>query len=388
MLIGEVKMGKRNMLPEGMRDLMLDECVIKRKLEKNIDELFFKWGYKEVITSTVEYYETFNQNFETLKEEDMYKFFDNKGRILVLRPDMTIPIARVVETKLKDLELPMKLRYNSNIFRAHKSFGGKRNEYTDAGVELIGLEDTKSDLEILVLAIESLKKLGLKDFKLEIGNIGFFNGAFENTDIDEGYKSKIAKFIDEKNLKSLEEYLENLDIDKEYKKFFNKLPWMFGERNILDEAKKLAFNKSINQNLVYLEKIYDELEQLGYGKNITFDLGMIPRLNYYTGIIFKGYCEGVGTTVLRGGRYDNLIKPYKAKIPAIGFSIDIDSVISNTDINTKIDEKEKLYKIYYGEDIKIEAIKKSMELREKEFIVELLPKEGLKEIQIVIEGGR
>ena len=93
-------MSKKNVLPEGTRDLILDECVIKRSIERDIDGMFESWGYKEVITPTVEFYETFNYNSQTLKEEDMYKFFDNRGRILVLRPDMTIPIARVVETKI------------------------------------------------------------------------------------------------------------------------------------------------------------------------------------------------------------------------------------------------------------------------------------------------
>lgn len=379
-------MGKRNVLPEGTRDLILDECIIKRQLEREIDELFQKWGYKEVITPTVEYYETFNQNSNPLREEDMYKFFDNKGRILVLRPDMTVPIARVVETKLKDTMLPIKLRYTSNIFRVHKSLGGKRNEYTDIGVELIGLEDGKSDLEILVLALEGLKKIGLKDFKLEIGNTGFFNGAFANTDIDEECKSKIAKFIDEKNLKSLEEYLEDLDIEKEYKAFFNKLPWMFGGKEILEQAKELAFNNSIKENLEYLEKLYLDLEQLGYGNNITFDLGMIPRLNYYTGIIFKGYCEGVGTTVLRGGRYDNLIKPYKKCLPAIGFSIDINSVIPIIGTDGDLNNRDEVYKIFYSENMKIEAIKKSQDLIEQGYIVELMPKDELEELKVVKEG--
>ena len=172
-------MKKKNILPEGTRDLILDECIVKRAIERDIDDIFYKWGYKEIITPTVEFYETFNHDSQTLKEEDMYKFFDNRGRILVLRPDMTIPIARVVETKFKDESLPIKLRYNSNVFRVHASLGGKRNEYTDCGVELIGLEDKKSDLEVLVLALEALEKLGLSDFKLEIGNIGFFEGVFK-----------------------------------------------------------------------------------------------------------------------------------------------------------------------------------------------------------------
>jgi len=379
-------MNKKNMLPEGTRDLILDECVIKRSLERDIDEIFEKWGYKEVITPTLEFYETFNYNSQTLREEDMYKFFDNRGRILVLRPDMTIPIARVVETKLKDAELPIKLRYTSNVFRVHESLGGKRNEYTDCGVELIGIEDKKSDLEVLVLALEALKKLGLNDFKLEIGNIGFFNGAFKNLDIDQKHIEVIAQFIEDKNLKNLEDYIDALDIKEEYKKFFNKLPWMFGDKNILEEAKKLAFNNDVKENLEYLEVLYSQLEALGYGENVTFDLGMVPRLNYYTGMIFRGYGEGVGNTLLRGGRYDSLIKSSNDYIPAIGFSIDINSVIENRKLNKNLNEDENIYTIYYSEQNRIEAIKKSEELRNQGYIVNLLPKEDIEEIKIV-KGG-
>lgn len=376
-------MNKKNVLPEGTRDLILDDCTIKRVLERDMDEIFEKWGYKEVITPTLEFYETFNYNSQALREEDMYKFFDNRGRILVLRPDMTIPIARIVETKFKDTKLPIKIRYTSNVFRVHESLGGKRNEYTDCGVELIGLEDKKSDLEVLVLALDALKKLGLKDFKLEIGNIGFFNGAFKNLDIDEEYKESIGKFIENKNLKNLEDYLGKLDIKEEYKKFFNKLPWMFGDKQVLIDAKKLAFNDEIKKNLEYLEKLYSQLNELGYGENVTFDLGMVPGLNYYTGIIFRGYGEGVGNTLLRGGRYDKLIRYSKKYVPAIGFSIDIDSIIPNIKLNGKIKKDENLYKIYYDEKHKIEAIKKSGELRKEGYIVELLPEDGVEKIKIV-----
>lgn len=378
-------MNKRNILPEGTRDLILDDCIIKRSLEKDIDKIFESWGYKEVITPTLEFYETFNYNSQSLREEDMYKFFDNRGRILVLRPDMTIPISRIIETKLKDTELPIKLRYTSNVFRVHESLGGKRNEYTDCGVEFVGLNAEKSDLEILVLALEALKKLGLKDFKLEIGNIGFFNGAFKNLEIDEEFKEVIAQFIENKNLKNLEDYLDSIEIKDEYKAFFNKLPWMFGDKEILNEAKKLAFNDEIKENLNYLENIYYELELLGYGENVTFDLGMVPRLNYYTGIIFRGYGDGLGKTVLRGGRYDNLIEISKNKIPAVGFSIDIDSVIPSIKLNSNIEEN-NYYKVLYNKKDKINAIKKSEELRKQGYIVDLLPDENIKEIKIIRNG--
>ena len=377
-------MKKKNILPEGTRDLILDECIVKRAIERDIDDIFYKWGYKEIITPTVEFYETFNHDSQTLKEEDMYKFFDNRGRILVLRPDMTIPIARVVETKFKDESLPIKLRYNSNVFRVHASLGGKRNEYTDCGVELIGLEDKKSDLEVLVLALEALEKLGLSDFKLEIGNIGFFEGVFKTLNISKESKEIIAQYIEDKNLKNLEDYLDEIDIKDEYKEFFNKLPWLFGDRSILEEAKVLAFNEELKANLEYLENLYSELDILGYGNKVTFDLGMVPRLNYYTGIIFRGYGEGVGNTVLRGGRYDNLITIGEEYIPAIGFSLDINSVIENVKISEKINAIDKSCKIYYSSKYRIEAIRKSEQLRQEGKIVELIPDDSVNEIKVLL----
>ncbi|MBE6063063.1 MAG: ATP phosphoribosyltransferase regulatory subunit [Clostridium butyricum] len=375
-------MSKKNVLPEGTRDLILDECVIKRSIERDIDGMFEAWGYKEVITPTVEFYETFNNSSQSLNEEDMYKFFDNTGKILVLRPDMTIPIARVVQTKLKDAEIPLRLRYISNVFRVHQSFGGKRNEFTDCGVELIGLEHNKSDLEVLVLALEALKKLELNNFKLEIGNIGFLKGVLNNIDITKEQKETIAQFIEDKNIKSLEEYLGELNIDDGYKRFLNKLPWMFGDKSILNDAKNLAFNADILSNIKYLETLYYELEKLGYGENVTFDLGMAPRLNYYTGIIFRGYGEGVGNTLLRGGRYDKLIPLGDGKyMPSIGFSIDINSVISV--IKNKKYSNRKTCRIYYKDEDKIKAIKESMKIRNEGYIVELLPKDDVYEMKIV-----
>lgn len=293
-------MVNKNIIPEGTRDLILDECIRKKELELEIENILNKWGYKEVITPTIEYYQTFNGGFQNLKEEDMYKFFDDKGRILVLRPDMTIPIARVVATKFKEINPPIRLRYTSNVFRVHESLGGKKNEYTDCGVELIGLNGIDSDVEILITALESLKVLKETGYKIEVGNINFFDSAVEWLNLDFEQRSFLAKLIDEKSMKELEEYLDMLKVGDDYKDFFMKLPWLFGGVEVLDIGEKYAINNEILNEIKYLRNIYEILDSLGYGDKLTFDLGIVPRLNYYTGIIFKGYVEGIGDTVLRG----------------------------------------------------------------------------------------
>ena len=379
-------MVNKNIIPEGTRDLILDECVRKKELELEIENILNKWGYKEVITPTIEYYQTFNGGFQNLKEEDMYKFFDDKGRILVLRPDMTIPIARVVATKFKEINPPIRLRYTSNVFRVHESLGGKKNEYTDCGVELIGLNGIDSDVEILITALESLKILKETGYKIEVGNINFFNSAVEWLKLDLEQRSFLAKLIDEKSMKELEEYLDMLNVGDDYKNFFMKLPWLFGGVEILDIGEKYAINNEILNEIKYLRNIYEILDSLGYGDKLTFDLGIVPRLNYYTGIIFKGYVEGIGDTVLRGGRYDELISTFGRDLPAVGFSINLDPLVQLED--EKSNREAEKYRIIYNPKDIVVAIKQGQVLRNLDYVAELVPSKDIEGIKVVKEGGQ
>jgi ATP phosphoribosyltransferase regulatory subunit len=368
-------MGKKYITPEGTRDLVLGECKIKKNLQIKIENILDKWGYNEVVTPTIEFYETFNSGFQNLKEEEVYKFFDNKGRILVLRPDMTIPIARVVATKFKDVPVPIRFRYSADVFRVNQSLGGKKNEYTDCGVELIGVKDASSDLEILITALDVLKILEESEIKLEIGNINFFNAAVKNLNLQEDERLNLAQLIDKKSLKELEEFLSELKVEEKYKEFFKKLPWLFGGREVLEIAREYSFNDELKESIDYLEKLALTLDELGYGELISFDLGMVQRLNYYTGITFRGYVEGVGAIALSGGRYDNLIALFGEDRPAVGFSINLDSLLDiMKDKNNEIKEN---YKLYYGNKNMVEAFKQGEVLRNEGYVVEMIFDENL-----------
>ena len=380
-------MGKKYITPEGTRDLVLGECKIKKNLQIQIENILDKWGYNEVVTPTIEFYETFNSGFQNLKEEEVYKFFDNKGRILVLRPDMTIPIARVVATKFKDVSAPIRFRYSADVFRVNQSLGGKKNEYTDCGVELIGVKDASSDLEILVTALDVLKILEESEIKLEIGNINFFNSAVKNLNLKEEERLRLAQLIDKKSLKELEDFLSQLKVTEEYKEFFTKLPWLFGGREVLEKAREYSFNDELKDSIDYLEKLASTLDELGYGDLISFDLGMVQRLNYYTGITFRGYVEGVGAIALSGGRYDNLIALFGEDRPAVGFSINLDSLLDIMK-DKNIDVKAS-YKLYYGNENMVEAFKQGESLRNEGYVVEMIFDENLVgEVKIKKVGER
>lgn len=378
-------MRKKYITPEGTRDIVLDECAIKRMLQKNIEDVLDKWGYDEIITPTIEFYDTINSGFEALREEELYKFFDNKGKIMALRPDMTIPIARVVASKFKEVKQSLRFRYCANVFRVHESLGGKKNEYTDCGVELIGEKDENSDLEILVTALDVLKVLEKYKYKLEVGNIKFFNSAVEELNLDYDEKMKLSQLIDRKSLQELEEYLESLNLEEKYKALFLKLPWLFGGKEILKEGRKYCFNNEMSESIDYLENISKELDQLGYGDLAYYDLGMVPTVNYYTGITFRGYVEGVGTTVLSGGRYDKLLSTFGEDRPAVGFSINLDSVLDI--IKDEKIQKRETYTVYYNKANEVKAFKESNELRKSGYIVKMYFKEDINEIKIEKAGN-
>lgn len=363
-------MRNKNIIPEGSRDLIFNECRKKKIIINGLEKTFETFGYDEVITPTVEYYKTFSIDDKCMDEEKIYKFFESSGRILALRPDMTLPIARVVSTKMKEVKTPIRLRYTSNIFRVNRKFDGKKNEYTDLGVELIGVPELDGDIEVLTMALEGFKKLNISNFKLEIGNIKFFNEIFDKSKIREDEKEKLAELIEEKSLIELEKFLNSLEIEESKRNFFKRLPWLFGDEDILNNNIEFKDDKDVMSAILYLKKINKILKELGYEDNITFDLGMVPGVNYYTGIIFKGYIEGARAPVLSGGRYDNLIKSFGRDLPAVGFSIDVDLILENINFNNE--EKIKEYIIYYGKNKLVQAIKESRAIRDKGIRVKLL----------------
>ena len=359
-------------IPRGTRDLVPNQCYIKRQLQLQIEEVFKSWGYEEIVTPTMEYYKTYRNGFGDLEDEKMFRFFDREGNILSLRMDMTVPIARVVATKFKNSPPPLRFRYCTNIFKVEECLSGRKNELTDCGMELIGLRSEESDLEVLCCAMDVFLGLDISSYVLELGDNNFFRVSCESINLKKEEQAILATLIDNKKLKELEQYVESLDIDREYKIFFMKLPMMFGSREVLEEAKKYCFNQKQMDIIDSLENLSDSLMQLGYEDNIIFDLGKVPRLNYYTGLIFEAYVQGIGSAILSGGRYDELIGKFGRNIPAIGFSIKLDYLLDVITVN----KKDERYILYYPVKKYIEALLRARELRKSGKIVELVPCKG------------
>lgn len=308
--------------PEGSRDLLFEECDDKKEIETTLSSLYKENNYRKVITPTIEYFDVFKSDNTGIEADEMYKLSDSWGRTTVLRPDNTMPIARLVATRLTKEDFPVRLYYNQNIFVRNKALAGRTDEIAQSGIELIGDGSLDADLEAVSMAVEALKRVKINSFKIEIGHAGFFNAILNNMNISQAEKADICNLIEGKNYSTLSDLLNKIGETAETA-VLHRLPRLFGGVEVLDEAKKLYRNDESDKALDYLKTVYEKLQAMGIADYVMIDLGLVNRSNYYTGIIFRGYAEGSGLTVLTGGRYDNLISEFGLDAPAIGFGVDV-----------------------------------------------------------------
>ncbi|ABK61372.1 MULTISPECIES: ATP phosphoribosyltransferase regulatory subunit [Clostridium] len=315
--------------PDGMRDILFKECEEKLYVEKKLRNLYKLNGFSEIISPTLEFYDVFNFENQPIAQEKMYKLFDRNGRILVLKPDMTMPIGRIVATKVNYKDYPLKLCYTSNIFRINENLNGKTSEITQSGIEIIGIENIKADAEVVITAIESLLQLGLKNFKIELGQSKFFKEIIKNENINKEEVFTLKNLIENKNYVALKDYLKEKTkiIKADTIKILEQLPRMFGDIGVVYEAKNLVNDNEQLKALDEILSLYKIIDKVGLSKYVSIDLGMIQDIDYYTGVIFKGYVEGVGDYILSGGRYDKLIGNFGCDLPSTGFGINIDNII-------------------------------------------------------------
>lgn len=314
--------------PEGLKDMLYEECAAKAEIERIITDLFTMRGYSRAITPTVEYYDLFDDDMLGIPQEQMYKLTSVSGRIMALRPDMTIPIARLVSTRLKDVPAPIRLYYTENIFKVNINGSGHENEITQSGIELIGAKGLAADLEVLDMAVKVFEKCGISDYAIELGHAGFFGSLVRGLGVDDEKKEEIRRSIESKNYAELSLILSGID-DSPSAKVLKLLPSLYGGAEILDEAEKLcAGNDEAMEYLDYLRELYSKLSEISPDANINLDLGMVHRNNYYTGVVFRGYINGYGNTVISGGRYDGLMEKFGRPMPATGFAVDNNALIS------------------------------------------------------------
>lgn len=350
--------------PEGTKDFLFAECSAMDDICGKIESVFVGRGYKKVITPGIEFYDVFSVPCSGISQEEMFKLTDNKGRLLVVRPDITLPIARMVSTRLKNSALPLKLYYKQPVYRNNPTLTGRRNEIMQMGVELLGVQGMRADLEILTTAIDSVMSVA-DDFRIELGHAEVFDALSDELNIDEDYKEKIRSSIESKNYSSLNNLLDKLEQSKTVRAI-RSLPSLFGGEEVFEKAKDICSGTKAEQALDYLHQIYSNLLPLGLGDKLIIDLGLVQRNDYYTGIVFSGYINGIGDAVVSGGRYDKLLSEFDAPMCAAGFAMDTDAVTLKqlSDADVSYSDKPELF-VFAEDGAEIEAISYVSELNKK-----------------------
>ena len=329
--------------PAGLTDILVKECELKFKIETAAREVFARHGYHVVQPPMFEYYDVYDA--AVTKAENMFKFFDNNGRMLALRPDLTTSVARIAATKPLG-ELPYRIAYSGSAFRNDETFSNdRRREFSQAGIELIGNSGTDADAEVIEIAIEALLKFGVKDFQIDLGHADYYKGLAEIAGLDPIVSDKLRANINDKDFVAIEGILDGIDIDEKLKEVFMELPKMFGGiETAVAAAKNPIIGEKSRAALENLISVYEILKGKGLDKYISTDLGMVPNLDYYTGIIVKGFAKGVAFPICSGGRYDNLTEKFGKALPATGIAIGIERVMTAlSDIRERNDENASEY---------------------------------------------
>ena len=355
--------------PEGTKDLLFEECLANRTVSSILGNVFSHRGFHEVLTPGIEFYDLFSESISGIPMEYMFKMSDSKGRLMVMRPDSTLPIARMVTTRLKNEPHPLRLYYNQRVYRYNPGLTGRSNEVMQTGIELIGAKGKRADLEVITTAIEALSKC-VPDFRIELGHAGFFKALAQKLPVSDSEREDIRCFIESKNYSALNSALDSLE-QTQAVNVIRKLPRLFGGIEVLDEAYALCDDEDALKALDYVREIYNDLSKYHLGDRLIIDLGLVQRNDYYSNIVFSGYVEGSGEPVLIGGRYDNLLDSFDAPAPAIGFGINVDSLSRVMLSRGNIPQKKKPDVLVHSEKgFEIEAIKYNATLAEANILGE------------------
>lgn len=365
--------------PEGVRDIYGKEYANKQNIQKLFENKLHSFGYQNIQTPTFEFFDVFSREIGTTPSKELYKFFDKEGNTLVLRPDFTPSIARCAAKYFMDETIPLRFCYAGNNFINTNNLQGKLKETTQMGAELIGDASPEADAEMIAMLVEALLNAGLKEFQVSVGQIDYFKGLCANAGLDEETQHALREFISSRNDFGAQELLLGKNISAQSIEALLHVNSLFGSYDILDKALEYADNPRSQKAIERLKQVYKLLQIYGVDEYISFDLAMVSKYNYYTGVIFSAYTYQAGSAIAKGGRYDNLLEKFGKPAPATGFVVTIDdlvSVLTRQNLCPKLENKNLL--LVYTDNFEMAAAKAKL-YREQGYSTVLLKKKESEE---------
>ncbi len=307
-------------IPAGTRDVLPDEMRELRAIGERLRSAFEDAGYGEVWTPMVEYEDVLRAGDESAADA-AYRMFDDQGQVLALRSDMTIPIARVVATRLAEAADPLRLCYSAHAYRTVGRRSGQQAEFLQSGIELIGVPGEGGEAEVVTLALSALSAAGLVRHRVGIGDGTLYRRLLTALDVPEDRHRGLLECLTGRDMVGLERRVDDLGLARDARDQLVGIPELRGGPEILDRG-----NGPGGDVLERLRTLYGVLEQQGVADRVILDLGLVRDLGYYTGAVFELYDPAVGFALGGGGRYDDLIGRFGAARPACGIALDVQRV--------------------------------------------------------------
>jgi ATP phosphoribosyltransferase regulatory subunit len=318
----------RSEIPRGTRVFLPAMAARKRWLEETLLAVFYRWGFQEVITPTFEYMDVLTLGLGEAYQGQLFKLEERRtGRLLSLRPDITIQIARLAATLLKEQPRPLRFCYVANLFRYNDSQTRNLQELYQAGVELIGLESPEADAEMIAIAVECMLEVGLNEFRLAVGQPEFFRSILAEAGLTDEARMQIQEALQKKDTSTLETLVMHYPLSTRDRQILLQLPTLFGKSEVFDKAAELVENRAAQRALDNLVQVYTILHTYGLEDRVLIDLSDIRGFDYYTGITFEGFTPNLGYRVCSGGRYDHLLGCYGPNDSATGFAVDLEALL-------------------------------------------------------------
>jgi len=360
-----------NYTTDGFENIQYQGYHTLHAIENKLHKLFKLNGYSQIATPTFENYDMYAFE-ESIDSDNLFKLVNHQGRVMALKPDATLPAARMAALSHPNPDDIIKFSYSTHIFRNFASPEIVKKELTQMGIEYFGNPNPDCDRDVIALAINALQIFGIEDIHIDIGHVGFINYLFNEIDLSKAERTELFGYFETKNIGDIHNFLEHHTIAPVIRKIILEIPMLYGNpKDIINQMKTLCLNQDMERVVSELEAIYHHLDLLDLSKYLYFDIGFTNQMNYYSDIIFKGYVNNWGEPLLFGGRYNHLSSKFGIDRPACGFGMDLLSLMDYLEIQKCLpEEPENKVVIFYTKGDEKRSFETAMMFRSKDMIAE------------------